>query len=79
MTHFNSAALDPTAAEVLDAFEGAVLRHGVRPTTVGIDAQSAVKGAARLLAHAGISVGYYPPPSAEERELIEAARPPHMR
>lgn len=76
LSHFNSAALEPTAAEVLSAFEQCVSKARLRPSMLSIDTQSAVKGVARVLKGVGIAVGYYPPPSPEETELINKMQPP---
>ncbi len=73
---FKTAALEPTPAELLDAFDAAVRGAGVRPTMLSVDAKSAVRGVERVLKRAGITVGYYPPPSPEEAAAIRAAAPP---
>jgi hypothetical protein len=71
---FSSAALEPTADELLSALGGIAVRARKRPLCVLVDAQDAVAGVRRVLEQAGIQVVFYPPPSNEEVESIQNLR-----
>ena len=71
---FASAALEPTADELLRAVRDAAARAGRRPRCVMVDAQAAVPGLRRALERADVEVVYYPPPSDEEVESLRGLR-----
>lgn len=67
---FRTAALDPTAAEMLRAVQDAARGRGRRPTMLAIDSKPCVAEVASVLVHAHFTVGYYPPPSEEELDVV---------
>ena len=67
-----TAALDPTAVELLQFVAANCTREGQRPRSVHTDCVHAVKGMKTALSEMGITVRYYPPPSSEEMAVAQS-------
>ena len=66
-----TAALDPTAAELLQIVADRATDVGRRPAILCVDCAAAVAGVAAAL-RGLIEVQYYPPPSAEEAAAAQS-------
>ena len=74
VTHITmrTAALDATAAELLQFVAANYTREGQQPRSVHTNCAYVVKGMKTALSEMGISVRYYPPPSSEEMAATQS-------
>jgi hypothetical protein len=72
---YQTKELIPSVQEYITLFHEAMVKARHKPQQVAIDADVRVDMIRSLFQLADIKVGYYPPPSAEERKMSDATNP----